>query len=59
MKKQIAKLFDIKCVVALIMVLVYCYIIVIGTSVDESFKSIMLVIVGYLFGSSKKENQPE
>ena len=57
MKKQLAKLLDIKCVIAILMCLVYSYILIKGMPVDESFKSVILVIIGYLFGSSIKGTQ--
>lgn len=53
--QRLARLLSVKSLVTLIFVVTYAYMTIVGKSVDEQFASIMLMIIGFYFGTQAKK----
>ena len=59
MKEKLAKLFNVKSIVTLILCAVFAYLSIVGQVQAEQFLTIFTVIISFYFGtqSAKKESE--
>lgn len=59
MKEKLAKLFNVKSIVTLILCTVFAYLSIVGQVQAEQFLTIFTVIISFYFGtqSAKKESE--
>ena len=60
-RERLAKLIDIKSIVTILLILVFCYFSITGVIAAQLFMTIFVVVIGFYFGTQaeKKKNTTE
>jgi len=58
MKNRLAKLIDVKTIVTISMLWVFCYLAVVGKVTPEQFYGVFIMIIAFYFGTQTAKGTP-
>lgn len=57
MKEQFSKLIDVKSIITICLLLVFCYLAVIKVIAGEQFLTVFITVIGFYFGTQAEKNK--
>ena len=58
MKNKLAKLIDVKSIVTLLLVVIFCYLAVVGRVTSQDFMTVFVIVIGFYFGTQTPKGNP-
>jgi hypothetical protein len=58
MKSKLAKLIDVKSIVTLLLVFIFCYLAVVGRVTSQDFMTVFVIVIGFYFGTQTPKGTP-
>ena len=55
MKEQFSKLIDVKSIITICLLLVFCYLAVIKVIAGEQFLTVFITVIGFYFGTQAEK----